>query len=344
MSISENNYYKKVFSHIYVEQAIKDNPAVDALLKQFQNATIIYIKHYKDVFCRASQHYNRQQASHTLIIANKSGAKIYKGSPVCQSFDNEYFYYTSCMMNCIYNCEYCYLKGMYQSGYMVLFVNLQETFDEVALLLKKHPVYLCVSYDTDLMAMENIFHLGESWCDFVNTINEQSSNKLTIEIRTKCGSISNWKNLTANPNVIFAFTISPEYVIDAYEGGTSSLDSRLACAADVMEMGFPVRLCFDPMIHCPDWQKHYKAMIDKAVEAIDFSKLYDISIGSFRISKEYLKQMRRNMKDSAIANFPYENTAGFYHYPTDLQNEMEHFLLDKLTKHISPDKIFLWKE
>ena len=327
-----------------MEQAIKDNPAVDAILKQFQNATIIYIKHYKDVFCRASQHYNRQQASHTLIIANKSGAKIYKGSPVCQSFDNEYFYYTSCMMNCIYNCEYCYLKGMYQSGYMVLFVNLQETFYEVSHLLKKHPVYLCVSYDTDLMAMENIFHLGESWCNFVNTINEQFSNKLTIEIRTKCGSISNWKNLTANPNVIFAFTISPEYVIDAYEGGTSSHDSRLACAADVMEMGFPVRLCFDPMIHCPDWQKHYKAMIDKAVETIDFSRLYDISIGSFRISKEYLKQMRRNMKDSAIANFPYENTAGFYHYPTDLQNEMEHFLLDKLTKHISPDKIFLWKE
>ena len=52
------------------------------------------------------------------------------------------FDYTSCMMNCVFDCEYCYLKGMYPSGNVVLFVNLDDIFDEVYKLLQKHP---CIS-------------------------------------------------------------------------------------------------------------------------------------------------------------------------------------------------------
>ncbi len=344
MNTLGNNYFNKAFSHIYVEESIKNEAAATSILMGFPNATIIYINHYKDIFCRANQNYISQQASHSLILARKTGTKIYKGSPVCQSFDNKYFYYTSCMMNCLYNCEYCYLKGMYQSGYLVLFINLEDIFDEVCEMLQEHPVYLCVSYDTDIMAMEQIFHLGEKWCNFVNTINQKSPNELTIEIRTKCGNQSNWENLKVSPNVIFAFTISPEYVIDHFERGTSSLSARLNCASSLINAGFPVRLCFDPMIYCKDWKTHYKDMLTKATASINFSSLYDVSVGSFRISKEYLKKMRHMLPDSAIAFFPYENTEGFYHYPSDIQNEMEQFLFSELSGHISKDKIFLWKE
>ncbi len=343
MKSLNKNYYSRPFSHIYVENKIKDNDTVVSILHHFKDAQIIYINHYKDIFCRANQNYIKQQASHTLILARKSGTKVYKGSPVCQSFDNDYFFYTSCMMNCIYNCEYCYLKGMYQSGYMVLFINLDEIFDDVTQLLKAHPVYLCVSYDTDMMAMESIFHLAKKWCDYVDRTNQTSSNKLTIEIRTKCGTITQWNNIHPSDNVIFAFTLSPEYVINNYEHGTSSLKARIDCAKNLISNGFRVRLCFDPMIHCPDWKSHYTKLLDDVIQSIDLSKLYDVSIGSFRISKDYLKQMRKIMTNS-IAYFPYENTDGFYHYPSDLQNEMEQFLFREFAKYISPDKIFLWKE
>lgn len=82
----------------------------------------------------------------------------------------EHFYYTSCMMNCVFDCEYCYLKGMYPSGNVVLFVNLDDIFDEVYKLLQKHPVYLCVSYDTDLLAVENIFGYTKRWVDFAERL------------------------------------------------------------------------------------------------------------------------------------------------------------------------------
>ena len=59
-------------------------------------------------------------------------------------------------MNCIYDCEYCYLKGMYQSAHLVIFVNLEDIFAEVKKIIAQHEMYLCVSYDTDLLALEEI--------------------------------------------------------------------------------------------------------------------------------------------------------------------------------------------
>mgnify|MGYP006970641936 FL=1 len=37
------------------------------------------------------------------------------------------------MMNCIYDCSYCYLKGMYPSGHMVLFVNIEDTWKNLTI-------------------------------------------------------------------------------------------------------------------------------------------------------------------------------------------------------------------
>ena len=45
---------------------------------------------------------------------------------------------------------------MYPSGNLVIFINIEDIFAELETLLAKHPVYLCVSYDTDLLALENI--------------------------------------------------------------------------------------------------------------------------------------------------------------------------------------------
>ena len=152
----KKDYYNSFCSHIYVEKAAMEYPRTNQILSHFKDAKIIEIDHYKDVFCRRGQKYTLQHKSQNLILAVKTGTLVYPGAPVCQSFGSEHFYYASCIMNCIYDCEYCYLKGMYPSGNLVVFVNLEDIFDEVKTLLKKHPVYLCVSYDTDLGALASV--------------------------------------------------------------------------------------------------------------------------------------------------------------------------------------------
>ena len=91
-----------MFSHIYVEAAVRNHPRTQRILQHFLKAQVISITHYKDVFCRKGQQVHLQHGSKALIIARKDGQLLYEGAEVCQSFGNEYFYYTSCVMNCIY--------------------------------------------------------------------------------------------------------------------------------------------------------------------------------------------------------------------------------------------------
>ena len=337
------SYYNPPFSHIYVEREVAKDPETKRILTQFPQAEVIDIDHYKDVFCRSRQDYVRQHAAQNLILAAKHGELLYPGAPVCQNFGNEHFYYTSCVMNCVFDCEYCYLKGMYPSANLVVFVNLEDIFAEVEKRLATHPVYLCVSYDTDLLALEHLTGYAARWIEFVRRMNT-GGQRLRIELRTKGTGGSLWQTVRPEAGVICAFTISPQQVIDAYEHGTASLAGRLAGAEAAMEQGFSVRLCFDPMIYCSDWKKHYDAMFAQVCGTLDLEKLADVSVGTFRISQDYLKKMRKNEPDSAVVQFPYQNDGGVYHYPTALMEEMEQYMTEKLAAYLPAERIFRWKE
>lgn len=339
MKSLREDYFNSFFSHIYVEKSVRNHFRTQNILSKYPSAKVVEINHYKDVFCRSKQSYTLQHCSQKLILAEKKGTLIYEGAPVCQSFGNKYFYYTSCVMNCVFDCEYCYLKGMYPSANIVIFVNLEDVFAKVEEMLKCHPLYLCVSYDTDLLALEQLTGYVKEWCAFT-----QNHDNLMIEIRTKCANEAFVKSIKPIPGVIYAFTLSPQAVIDSYEHHTPSLRERLSCAAQIVQKGCPVRLCFDPMIYLPEWKRHYGKMLDEVNYSIDLKKIVDFSVGTFRISQDYLKKMRKQEMYSPVVWFPFQNENGFYHYPDELMKQMESFLVERLEEKISKEKIFLWRE
>lgn len=339
----DENYYNPFFSHIYVEEEIADHPRVKKILTRFENAEVVYIRHYKDIFCRRRQDYEEQHHAQNLILAKKTGSLIYQGAPVCQNFGNTWFYYTSCMMNCIYDCEYCYLKGMYLSSNIVIFVNIEDIFKELHQMLSEHPVYLCVSYDTDLLAFDSVTGYVREWEHFVLEENKRSPNPLKIEIRTKSANEKSFESLIPDENIIYAFTLSPQRVTEQYEHNTPSLKQRISCVTGAVQKGFPVRLCFDPMIYCPDWQQEYDEMIKLVAKEVPMDQIFDVSVGSFRVSQDYLKKMRKSEPYSAVVQFPFQNDGGVYHYGKELTEQMEHYLTGKLLQYVPEDKIFRWE-
>ena len=84
----------------------------------------------------------------------------------------------------MYDCEYCYLKGMYPSGNLVIFVNLEDIFAETKRRLAGRPMYLCVSYDTDLAAVEPITGYVSEWVKFVRAQNVGCRGQVKIELRS----------------------------------------------------------------------------------------------------------------------------------------------------------------
>ena len=335
------------FSHIYVEKELLGGEEVQAILEKFPKAKCIPIRHYKDLFNRRKQNRALQEKSRKLILARKEGQRIYPGAPVCQSFSESSFYYASLLMNCPFHCEYCYLQGMYPSANLVLFLNLEDYFSDCQRLIKeKGSLYLCISYDTDLLALEELYPYVERFSRFLE---EESG--LRIEVRTKAGGESLFRRLLkmhlseeAKKRLIFAFTLSPEKIVSEAEHGTAGLKGRLKAVKMAMEEGFTLRLCFDPMLYHADWESLYTALLEKVFREIPMEKLYDVSVGSFRISESYLKTMTKSCGASPYTSFPYENTDGYYHYPKELLLKMEGFLEQRLLEKLPKEKIFRWTE
>lgn len=335
------------FSHIYIEEALLGGEEAEAILRKFPKAKCIPIRHYKDLFNRRKQNRALQEKSRKLILAKKEGQRIYPGAPVCQSFSESAFYYASLLMNCPFHCEYCYLQGMYPSANLVLFLNLEDYFSDCRRLIKeKGSLYLCISYDTDLLALEELYPFVERFARFL-----EEEPDLRIEVRTKAGGESLFRRLlkmhlseNAKKRLIFAFTLSPEKIVSEAEHGTAGLKGRLKAVKMAMEEGFTLRLCFDPMLYHADWEGLYTALLETVFREIPMEKLYDVSVGSFRISESYLKAMTKACGASPYTSFPYENTDGYYHYPKELLLKMEGFLEQRLLEKLPKEKIFRWTE
>ena len=335
------------FSHIYIEEALLGGEEAEAILRKFPKAKCIPIRHYKDLFNRRKQNRALQEKSRKIILAKKEGQRSYPGAPVCQSFSESAFYYASLLMNCPFHCEYCYLQGMYPSANLVLFLNVEDYFSDCQRLIKeKGSLYLCISYDTDLLALEELYPFVERFARFL----EKEPN-LRIEVRTKAGGESLFRRLLkiqlsedAKKRLIFAFTLSPEKIVSEAEHGTAGLKGRLKAIKMAVEEGFTLRLCFDPMLYHADWERLYTKLLETVFREIPMEKLYDVSVGSFRISESYLKSMTKACGTSPYTSFPYENTDGYYHYPKELLLKMEGFLEQKLLEKLPKEKIFRWTE
>lgn len=206
-------------------------------------------------------------------------------------------------------------------------------------LCRTEQVYLCVSYDTDLMSVEPIAGYVRKWVDFAKTQPD-----LILEIRTKSAYTKVLEEVEPSERIIFAYTLSPETIIREYEHGTANLDQRLRAANRALSLGFPVRLCFDPMIYCQDWEREYRDLVPYVFDRVPAERVFDVSVGSFRISPDYLKTMRRNEPDSAVVQFPFVRENGVDYYGAELTARMESLLISELERFVPREKIFRWEE
>ncbi len=331
------------FHHVYVERKLEGCYDVDGILSRLNGSRLVWINHYKDVFNRKSQSIKVQKLSPALVLARKEGQLIYDGSRECQNFGNEHFYYTSCMMNCLFDCEYCYLQGMYPSADVVVFMNIEDIFAEVDRLLCEHEVYLCVSYDTDLIALESVTGYCRRWIEYA-----KGKKGLTIEIRTKAAVSDSFIESISQKeceNIIFAFTLSTDMIQLLYEHNTPSVDNRIASIVRCARRGLNVRVCFDPIMTLGDAKENKKAydeVIERLFGGLGDCEPYDISLGEFRVPCDYLKRMRKRRADSELLAYPFTIEDGSA-CCGQAGMELADYVEQRLSDYVPREKIYRWR-
>ena len=330
------------FSHLYIERDAFDYPFTRRVRDRFPKARVVEIEDYKAVFARPRQRFQVQKESMKLILAVKKDRFLYDGSGHSQDFNLENFYYNTLMFNCVYNCDYCYLQGMFPSANIVAFVNVEDYFAATrqAILNRSNPsqpFYLCISYDTDLLAFESIAPYCRAWIEFAY---EQPD--LLVEIRTKSAAYRAIRELSPTDRVILAWTLSPKPVAARYEHGAPPLRQRLDAVQAAIDDGWPVRLCFDPVLAVPSWESVYGELIEETFQRIDPAAVQDVTVGVFRMAKGHFQRMKRQRQDSPLLFDTYAQEGSTVTYPGERREEITSFMRQRLGDYFNEEQIAAW--
>lgn len=321
---SEGFLWNRAFSHVYIEEAVMGHPVTQKILSVLAGPSILPIRHYKNVFCRKNQEFAVQRNTPQLILAKKTEPFFYAGSPLCDNFGHADFHYTSDAMNCLYQCDYCYLQGMYPSANLVVFVNIEDTFRNLEKRLEKTPMYICVSYDADLLGLEPLLGFAADWIGFAACHPDAD-----IELRTKSANFPLIAHLKPPKNLILAWSLSPERIADSFEKGAPSLGTRLRSMSQAIDKGWRVRLCVDPMIRIDQWESVYDEFFQTVRRAIPVERLVDCSVGVFRVPKDSLKVLRAIRPKSPLLAYPFVLSEAGWSYPEIQTREMIRFMTER---------------
>ncbi len=322
---------------LYIEANIAEHARVAAIRLRFPEARVIECERYGEVFNPKAQNFRLQKQRPALILARKH-QKFVLPAPPGYGIGGQRNYYFSHMLNCLYDCRYCFLQGMYQSANYVLFVNyedFQQQISEICLQTPDEPVYFFSGYDCDSLAFEPVTGFAEAFLPAFAAIPNA-----WLELRTKSTQIRNLLSREPLPRCVVAFSLSPETVADKVEAKAPSLIKRIEAAAKLQRQGWPIGLRFDPLIYQYDYREQYRALFQQVFAVIDAERLHSVSLGVFRLPEHFFKKIHKLYPDEKLFASPFRNISGMVSYRRDLEQSMMADCSEMLLQYISKEQFF----
>lgn len=321
---------------LYIEENILQHPRVLEIAARFPDVRRISCRRYGEVFNPKAQNFRLQKQRPALILAEK-----YKNfaleAPSGYGIGAQRNYYFSHMLNCLYDCRYCFLQGMYQSAHYVLFVNYEDFQKEIRQLCvesAEETIHFFSGYDCDSLALEPVTGFAGSFLPFF----EQIPNAW-LELRTKSTQIRSLLNHPPLPRCIVAFSLNPEAIAAKVEDKAPPLERRLQAMAKLQAHGWRLGLRFDPLIYQSDFKEQYRRLFEQVFSIIDPARLHSVSLGSFRLPVPYFKKMHKLYPGAKLFAGPLNQHNGQVAYRQELGQEMIEYCTAQLLSYI-PETIF----
>lgn len=327
-----------MINRVYVEENIRDHPRTRHILDRLPDASVYTCRRYGEVFNRKAQDFRVQKSDPALILAEKQKNFVLPVPDYCKLGEKHEYFYFSPNLNCIYDCRYCYLQGQYESAHHVVFVNFetfQEKIREKIRETGERDPYFFSGHVNDSLALDRI--LG--FCDaFVPFFRERDS--AWMELRTKSVQVASLRDRPPADNVVVAWSLSPEKIVQRWEVDTPGLDARLRAASELQEAGWPVGIRFDPVICVDRFQETYGPFIDRVFNHLDPARLHSVTLGPFRLPENGFQKMKDMFPEEELFAGPLENRDGVISYRESLEDRMLAFCRERIQTYISMERFY----
>lgn len=324
---------------VYIENAVRGHPRVQRVCARLVKPEIVWCERYTEVFNPRAQNFRIQKRNPALILARKHDGFV-MDAPAAYAVGGDENFYFSHMLNCIYDCRYCFLQGMFRSAHYVLFVNYEEFTAAMAAALsetgKNRDVWFFSGHDCDSLAYEPVTRFAAHFVPFF-----ESHPNAFLELRTKSNQIRSLLGREPLSNVIVAFSFTPQPVSDALEHKVPGVDARLRAMVRLQEAGWQVGLRFDPLIYYEGYKGDYAEMFNSIFTKLDPDRIHSVSLGSFRLPWDYHRNITRLYPEEPLFTSPMEvGDGGLAAYPPAIKDQMLDYASGLLLQWVSPQRLF----
>jgi spore photoproduct lyase len=322
---------------IYIEENVREHPRVKDITARFPAARKIVCGRYGEVFNPKAQNFRLQKQKPSLILAEKH-TRFALATPKGYGIGAAKNYYFSHMLNCLYDCRYCFLQGMYQSANYVLFVNYEDFQADIRQICAASPAetsHFFSGYDCDSLALEPVTGFAEQFLPFFASLPNS-----WIELRTKSTQIRILTKQEPLPRCVVAFSLTPAEIAAKVEDKAPTLERRLEAIKKLQHQGWLIGLRFDPLIYQTGYRQQYRQLFDHVFAMIDLGQLHSVSLGLFRLPESYYKKIHKLYPDEKLFASPLETQGGMVSYRQELEQQMLEFCTAQLMHHIPTSKFF----
>jgi len=326
---------------IYIEQQIVDHARTVKIANRYPKAKRVYIEHYGEVFNSHSQNFRLQKTNPTLVLASKQNKKVMP-TPAQYETGGGAHYYFSHMLNCVYDCRYCFLQGMLRSANYLVFVNYEDFMSDIREVALGHqtdekPAWFFSGYDCDSLAYEPVTNFADYFIDAFKGVSNS-----VLELRTKSTQIRSLLQRPAQDNVVVAYSLSPESIAREVEIGAPSLAKRLDALVKLQENGWRIGLRFDPIVWHQNYLEDYGNTIQQVFSALDASAIDSVTLGGFRLPKGFYKTMHKLHPEHWLFSAGLDDKSGMITYRQSIEDEVLAKVGEMCESYVSDDKLFAY--
>lgn len=286
-----------MFNKVFIEQDIQENPFTQNILSKIKYQEKKVIERYDNIWGRVKKPYLQKRDNLNLFIASKRGDLV-KEAPDAYGLGSERHYYFIHAFNCIYECQYCYLQGYFNTPDIVLFVNHHEIIQEMKRLSSKPEnkgAWFHAGEYSDSLALG---HITGELREYFNFFYEHPEQKL--ELRTKAVNIRPLLELKPAPNIFVSFTLSSNKGGKAFDFKCPSITHRLNAIQKLVQAGYMIGIHLDPIIYHENFEQGYQELLKELQNILPNKQLGYISIGVVRFTKDVYHEVQKNYPESNI--------------------------------------------
>lgn len=285
----------EMFKKVFIEKGEEESAVAQNVMHKHPSLEIEYIDKIEDIWGRVKKPYLQKRDNLNLFIGKKKG-QLVKEAPAAYGIGSEKHYYFIHAYNCIYECQYCYLQGYFNTPDIVLFTNHNDITNEMSDIVTQSPdAWFHAGEYSDSLSLTHLTGELEHYFDFF------SKNKnAKLELRTKSSNVSELLNHKPLDNVFISFTISSHSSGKVFDTKCPSVKARLNSIKKLVDADFMIGIHFDPLIYEDEFEENYRLFIAELSEVLPNKNLGYLSLGTVRFTKDVYREVIENYKDTKM--------------------------------------------